>query len=92
MPASLKVRGLTIALGALATSASALAATAGQERVKVCVDDYSLAQSQSPAVTEKYCTCMDLKMGAGETKSVLEWEVSNAPDAAFCEKESGWGQ
>jgi hypothetical protein len=84
--------GLTIALSALVTSTSVLATTAGEQRVRECVDDYSLAQSQSSAVTEKYCSCMDLKMGAGETKSVLEWEVSNAPDAASCERESGWGQ
>jgi hypothetical protein len=89
---SLHARGLTLALGMLVASTGVLAATAGEERVKECVDDYSLAQSQSSAVTEKYCSCMDLKMGAGETKSVLEWEVSNAPDAAYCEKESGWGQ
>ena len=89
---SLHARGLTLALGMLVASPGVLAATAGEERVKECVDDYSLAQSQSSAVTEKYCSCMDLKMGAGETKSVLEWEVSNAPDAAYCEKESGWGQ
>jgi hypothetical protein len=87
----LDARGLTIALGALVMSTGVLATTAGEERVKECVDDYSLAQSQSHAVTEKYCSCMDLKIGADEVKSVLEWEVSNAPDAAFCEKESGWG-
>lgn len=89
---SLDARGLMIALGALVTSTGALATTAGEQRVKECVGDYSLAPSQSPAVTEKYCSCMDLRMDAGETKSVLEWEVSNATDAAFCEKESGWGQ
>jgi hypothetical protein len=88
----LVARGLTIALGALVTSTSVLATTAGEQRVRECVADYSLAQSQSSAVTEKYCSCMDGKMGAGETKSVLEWEVSNAPDAAYCERESGWGQ
>jgi hypothetical protein len=88
----MKVRGLMIALGALVTSTGVLATTAGEERVKECVDDYSLAESQSPGVTQKYCSCMDLKMGASETKSVLEWEVSNAPDAALCETESGWGQ
>lgn len=88
----LDTRGLAVALGALVASTGALATTAGDERVRECVEDYSLAQSQSPAVTEKYCSCMDLRMGAGETKSVLEWEVSNAPDAAYCEKESGWGQ
>ena len=88
----MKVRGLMIALGALVTSTGVLAATAGAERVRECVDDYSLAEGQSPEVTKKYCSCMDLKMGASETKSVLEWEVSNAPDTALCEKESGWGQ
>lgn len=81
-----------ITLGVLVTSAGARAALAAEDRVRECVEDYSLAQSQSPAVTEKYCSCMDLNMGAGETKSVLEWEVSNAPRAAFCEKEAGWGQ
>ena len=88
----LEACGLTIALAALAASTSVLATTAGEERVKECIGDYSLAQSQSSTVTKKYCSCMDVKMGAGETKSVLEWEVSNAPDAAYCEKESGWGQ
>ena len=88
----LVARGLTFALGTLVASTSVLATTAGEQRVRECVDDYSLAQSQSSAVTEKYCSCMDGKMGAGETKSVLEWEVSNAPDAAYCERESGWGQ
>jgi hypothetical protein len=88
----LEARGLTIALAALAASTSVLATTSGEQRVRECVADYSLAQSQPSAVTEKYCSCMDVKMGVGETKSVLEWEVSNAPDAAYCERESGWGQ
>jgi hypothetical protein len=88
----MKVLGLMIALGALVTSTGVLATTAGEERVNECVDDYSVAESQSPEVTKKYCSCMDQKMGAGETKSVLEWEVLNAPDAASCEKESGWEQ
>ena len=85
----MKVLGLMIALGAMVTSTGVLATTA-EERVKECVDYYSLAESQSPEVAQKYCSCMDLKMGASETMSVLEWEVLHAADDASCEKESGW--
>jgi hypothetical protein len=88
----MKALGWMIALGALVTSTGVLATTAGEERVEECVDDYSVAKSQPTEVTEKYCSCMDQKIGAGETKSVLEWEVLHAPDAASCEKESGWAR
>jgi hypothetical protein len=86
----MKSLGVLIALGALVTGTGVLAATAGEERVTECVDDYSIAGSQSPEVTEKYCSCMDQKMGASETISVLEWEVLHATEAASCESESGW--
>jgi len=88
----MKILGVMIALGALVTSTGVLATASGEERVKECVDDYSVAQSQSADVTEKYCSCMDQKMGATETISVLEFEVLHAADAAPCEKESGWEQ
>jgi ABC-type Fe3+ transport system substrate-binding protein len=88
----MKVLGLMIALGSMVTSTGVLATAAGEERVKECVDFYSLAESQSPEVAQKYCSCIDLKMGASETLSVLEWEVLHAADDASCEKESGWQQ
>jgi hypothetical protein len=88
----MKILGLMIALGALVTSTGVFATTAGEERVKECVDDYSVAQSQAAEVIKKYCACMDQKMGPTETISVLEFEVLHAADAASCEKESGWEQ
>jgi hypothetical protein len=81
---------LTIAVAALLASASALATATGKERIKECIGDYSMAESQPDEVTSKYCACMDQKMGRNETMSVLEWEVTHATEAAACEQESGW--
>jgi ABC-type Fe3+ transport system substrate-binding protein len=86
----MKILGLMIALGSMVTSTGVLGAATGDERVKECVDYYSLAESQSLEVAQKYCSCMNLKMGASETLSVLEWEVLHEAEDASCEKESGW--
>ena len=87
----MKVLRLMVALGAMVMSTGVLATTA-EDRLKECVDYYSLAQSQSPEVAQKYCSCMDLKMGASETLSVWDWEVLHPADDTSCEKESGWHQ
>ena len=44
----------------------------------------------SPAVVEKYCVCMNSKMGDNETRTITQWEKANPNARAACEKAAGW--
>ena len=87
----MKALGLTIAATVLMTSASALAVTAGKERIDECIAD-NADEGQTPEVVSKYCECMDKRMGESETATVSAWEDQAAHDADedACDAEAGW--
>lgn len=84
-----------VALSALVLSALCL--TVGPARadaddkkwVAQCVKD-NKDEGAKPEVIKKYCTCMNDKMDANETKSITEWEKTHKKEAAECSKKAGW--
>lgn len=54
-----------------------------------CIKD-NKDEGAKPEVVRKYCTCMNDKMDANETKSITEWEKTHKKEAAECSKKAGW--
>ena len=57
--------------------------------VSKCIKDNADAKA-APEVVVRYCTCMNDKMDANETRSITQWEKSHPKEMAECEKVSGW--
>ncbi len=74
----------------LMTSTGAFALAAGNERIENCLNDYFGVGLQPHEVIQKYCVCVDRKMGPSETMTILAWELSHGDDEAACRKDAGW--
>lgn len=78
---------LLTTLGAFAGPASADADD--KKWIAQCMKD-NKDEGAKPEVVRKYCTCMNDKMDANETKSITEWEKTHKKEAAECSKKAGW--
>ncbi len=57
--------------------------------VAQCLQDNAGASVPLEVVTA-YCTCMNSKMDANETRSITEWEKANPNERKACEAAAGW--
>lgn len=79
-----------LALSALCLSVGPAMADADDKKwIAQCIKD-NKDEGAKPEVIKKYCTCMNDKMDANETKSITEWEKTHKKEAAECSKKAGW--
>jgi hypothetical protein len=86
----LTVAALLVAAPLLASTA-AVAQPMGPDDIKwinQCAKDNEGGASAD--VVQKYCTCMDLKMGNNERRSITQWEKTHPTEREACDKEAGW--
>jgi len=88
MKAKLKT-GLFCVLVSLLACGPALADSDDVKWVAQCLKDNKDEGAKLEVVT-KYCTCMNNKMGADETRTITVWEKANPQARKACEKEAGW--
>ena len=82
------INALVLAIAALA-SATAFAGPDDDKWIKQCQAD-NRNEGAKPEVVTKYCTCMNDKMDANETRSITQWEKANPNTQKACSKEAGW--
>lgn len=83
---------LVVSSVALSIPAFSIPAFAGADDAKwiaQCLADNSDAKVPVEKVTT-YCTCMNEKMGDGETQSITQWEKSHPKEQKECEALAGW--
>ncbi|WP_295442146.1 hypothetical protein [uncultured Thiodictyon sp.] len=85
-----------VAIAAVIVSGQAFAGAKGSADggddaawIAKCVKD-NAKEGAAAATVEKYCTCMNDKMGDDETKSVSGWEKTHPAEMKACEQEAGW--
>jgi hypothetical protein len=86
------MKGTVLTLAVLASLFGSTAAFANADDTKwiaQCLID-NKDEKASTDVIQKYCTCMNDKMDANETKSITQWEKTHKKEQAQCDKEAGW--
>ncbi len=79
-----------VAVACVMTTGAARAATVAEVQwINQCIDD-NADEGVSKEVVVKYCTCMNNRMDAKETKSITEWEKTHETEANECVDKSGW--
>ena len=79
-----------LAAACVATTDAAWAASVSEVKwINQCIDD-NADEGASQEVVLKYCTCMNNKMDANETKSITEWEKTHETEANDCADKAGW--
>jgi len=58
--------------------------------VNQCIDDNKGEAGATPAITRKYCMCMNEKMDDNEKQSITQWEKTHKKEQTACSKEAGW--
>ncbi len=80
-----------IVLALVMFAGSARADDGSEAWITKCVNEVD-PEDNAPHVVRRWCSCMNYKMSANETLSILEWQ--NKPEGAKanieCNKESGW--
>ena len=58
--------------------------------VNQCIDDNKGEPGATPAISRKYCMCMNEKMDDNEKLSITQWEKTHKKEREACDKEAGW--
>lgn len=80
---------LTGLLVSMIACGSAFADADDTKWIAKCIKD-NKGEGAKEEVIYKYCTCMNDKMDANETKSISEWEKTHQTEMKACEKKAGW--
>lgn len=77
-------------IASVTVSGLAFAADADDAKwIAQCAKDNKDA-GKPPEVVEKYCTCMNEKMGSNETQSISQWEKTHPNEEKECDAKAGW--
>ena len=60
-----------------------------EDWITQCVQDHD-GTNASPKVVQKYCVCMNNKMGDDEMRSICGWEKNHLMEKSDCQRESGF--
>jgi hypothetical protein len=88
MSRAIRVLFLTVAMTA---AWAGLASADANEvmRLSQCMED-NVDAKVAADIIQKYCNCMNRKMGSQEKRSVTEWEKAFPQERRECDKEAGW--
>jgi hypothetical protein len=55
-----------------------------------CIADNKGEPGATPAIVQKYCTCMNNAMDDNETRTITQFERANPKIRIKCERAAGW--